>query len=609
MDRIAIEQKNKIRCAACLEWNDRHLKQCSNCTAALIDAVDFGAARALLLWENYSKQRLDTHVKSADDEKVEDWNNLFNRQRKAMLERITQLQLIEPYMVLDVAEDIDKHLLASLPYKPEKFKEITDYLPPDETKSEIDQLQYMFRSHPVATLKALAGIALMYAGAGDEAVFSFLYNWKPFSKKIHQERLLCFSHWSTTSIDTMFRYQHSIDDMLPLYHEDGLTGQWATVFLFKAGYRQQELKYELEELILKAPLHLALTAALALRKYEYVDYLLDRNSINEQTVPLALRYGSEKLIPALLKYLRYAPRHLHEKIVQRIGAMKPESQRLKNKVLDWLFQQDRDEYFEILFIWEKIPRLEKVIDRLVESERGLLVLENKLPQWVDNWPASKPFPAWFVQKISSMESRSRKLKPKLNNVKEQCSERLFLKQCEIAEVVTTPAELKKLYQLVFVSGHQHVGAQVLATGFYKLSKLAKKRDPKGKLRFNLTDASLNAYTVGKDHFLKTIKKFLNESALNTAVNEWLGVLLYELSSGAVTYREAPEVVSGLYDLLLDADAQGNLQKGARTRFLKFIDVRKKLIGQKRIQKLQTLKERHKDFDTTYWVERILEEDE
>lgn len=354
----------------------------------------------------------------------------------------------------------------------------------------------------------------------------------------------------------------------------------------------------------KMPLHLALSAAITLRKYHYIDQLLSRN-IDEQTILPALRYGSEKLIPSMLRYLKHAPRHLHEKIIQRIGALKPESQHHKTTTIKWLFDQPETAYFEVLFLWDNIPGLEKIIDHLLTTEKGLLVLENKLPQWIERLPAHKPIPTWLPKKIKNLNTKSRKLKPLVNRLKTACLEAIFHKQCEVAALMSTPAEIKKMYHELFFYGDEHT-EQCLVAGFYKLSKLAPLRDTQGRLRFNFTDKSLKTYIGDPNSFIKKLKKYLTTETLSTAVCQWLNVVLYETSSGSVNYKEDTAFITRFYDALLASALQDNLN--IRKRFLNFVDKRKDMIPNARLQKLKQLTEKYDDFDTKYWVERVLEEE-
>ncbi|WP_299255017.1 hypothetical protein [uncultured Cytophaga sp.] len=602
---LEIERSEEIRCAHCLSWNNKKDTICSTCTTTLYDPINFGAARALCYWEHTSSGQLKTIFSTTSKDKINHWNTIFQAQLEFFQKEFPYYSFLSKYAVLDIQDEVYKYFLSFLPMRPEVFQEFKDYEFPKTNKNEIELLNFTFRTHPSPIFKVLAGLALIQTGRADVKIVQYLNEWDAHYKILRKEKLLSFAHWSVQKLNLYSYYSTYVNEVMPLITKEDSSASWAKIYLYKADYDVDELKYALEDMITSEKTHIAISACFALRKYDGIkDLLLD--DLDESTIDLAFVYSDERHIPSLLTFLKHAPRKYHETIIRRCVQLKPKGEKLKGQVVDWLLNQDNTPLLEVLFGWTEIPRFDEVLAKLVLKKEGIQALLNFFPSWMrDNQISvfeNKSIQLIFDREKTSLDSTTiellHKLQIKINEIDfEMLSENVRKKK--------DPEAVKTLFLRVFSEGEQLTERQV-SDGFTSLIRVAENTKANEKPYFDFTTKWGMGLKLSPAEFHTIIDAYLSNEDFIRPVSNWLYAVYEMLMTNKTETLFTTAVFKSHVDFMLKEISDKRIDAGTSGKFLKLLFNWKESFKLSKVQQkqLETLASESTDFELKYWVEQV-----
>lgn len=564
---LDIERNGEHRCAYCLEWNPADSTVCESCTASLTPLNDFGAARALVHWENCDPRRLKLYLKDEESDRVSYWNDLFHTQKRYYVSILSTLDLVLPEMILDLYDDIEKALLAQLPLTPDQFKKMKEYELPDESLSARDALMHVYRAHPVELVRRLAALGLARSGNVDKSVYDSLIQWRAPTNKLYQELLLSLAHWTIQHFAKV-DYRHGHEKILPLMHRTDRVGDWSKLYLYLAHYNIEELRYELEDIAKRGLAQLSLSCALALKDYAQVRELLGE-SIDEQSLALALRHGDERIAPALIRYLKHSRRHKHQSILRKLNSLKLD-ENFRGEVLDWLLDQSNDEFFEDVFGWENIPKQEQVLQRLSKTEKGLQIIEHGARQRLKNWDVSMEDKTLLADFIANLKPG--KHATQIKKVQMQCRENYFQECGEAVEKKFDSNLLAHIIDVIFMQKRPQFDNQNLISWALSRCMLRALRETGkgGKLILSLEGKSLDQHFGGLNAFTKRLKEYFEDGDYNSSIDQWLRELFSAMKDSPKKYKVEDETLCKIYKLVFDQFEQDRCSTALMSELLGFL---------------------------------------
>ncbi len=601
-----IEKPDEIRCPYCLSWNSKNDAICSECTTKLYDTYNFGAVRALFSWENSDPARLSYIFSSESKDKISHWNAIFQVQFGFFRKEFPSYTFLFKYAVLDIQEEVCKYFLSSLPMRPEVFKEFKEYDFPENGKNETELLSFMFRTHPASVFKALAGMALIHKGKADVKILQFLHTWNAHYKKLHREKLLSYAHWSVQKLNFFAGYSGHVNEVMPLLALEGKSADWTKIFLYKADYEVQELRFALEDIITGGTMQIAVSACFALRRYDRINDLL-LHELDESTIELAYMYSDERHIPGLLLFLRHAPAKYHEPVIRRCVQLKPADEHLKEQIVAWLLEQGDHVLPEVLFAWSEIPRFEEVMNHLLQSTEGIQALLSFLPAWMrDNRIRVAENPA--LHRLLEAESglSDTKAKDLLLQLKTKVAGLDFDMLCEDVRKNTGPEQLKRLFALLFAE-EQLLNVRQIADGFYSLIKVAENTSATTRPYFVFLPHWGMGTELSEEHFHTCLSDYLSDNDTNRPAANWLFALYDMLTGSKAESLVDAEIFVKHTDFVIREMNARRLDAGTSGRFLKLIHKLKNTIplNDEQQRQLQEIASGSNDFEMKYWVEQII----
>lgn len=602
---LDIEKADEIRCPHCLSWNNKKSTICGECTTALFDSNNFGAARALFSWENTSSSQLKYVFSSEKKDKIDHWNTIFQIQFEFFQKEFPYYNFLSKYSILDIQDEVCKYFLSRLPMRPEVFKEYKEYDFPKNNKNEIELLNFTFRTHPSSVFKALAGLALIQTGRADLKIVQYLNEWEGHYKKLRQEKLLSFAHWSVQKMNYVKHYSPYINEVMPLANQGDNAASWTKIYLYKADYDIQELKFELEDIIQSEKVQVAISACFALRKYDKIKDLL-LNELDESTIDLVSVYSDERHIPNMLLFLKHAPRKYHESIIRRCVQLKPKDAGIKEQVVDWLLNQDDAVLLEVLFSWEEIPQFDTVLSKLLNDAEGIQALLSFLPQWMTTNERSlsdnKDLRLIFEKDKNSLDAKTQAL---LLNLQDKIRDIDFEMLCADVRKKSTSESVKKLFAQLFVQKHVLRDRQVI-DGFYGLARFTEntKVTEVPYFVFKL-QWGLGVELSEKDFHAQLLNYLMNEESKTPASN-WLFAVYEMLAASKSNQVVDADVFDKHTAFVLNAIADKRLDAGTSCRFLKLLCKLKTdyTLSDLKLHQLTGLVSESNDFEMKYWVDQL-----
>lgn len=603
---LEIEKPDEIRCPYCLSWNKKEETICAECTTALYDASNFGAARAMFAWEKTSSSQLKYAFSTENKEKKDHWNNIFQIQFEFFQKEFPYYTFLSKYAILDIQDEVSKYFLSSLPMRPEVFKEYKEYEFPKNNKNEIELLNFTFRTHPAPIFKALAGLALIQTGRADIKILEFLNNWEGHYKKLRQEKLLSFAHWSVQKMNLFKYYSSYINEVMMLASQDDSAASWAKIYLYKADYDVQELKFELDDIIANEKLQIAISACFALRKYDKIKDLL-LTELDESTIDLAFVYSDERHIPSLLLFLKHAPRKYHEAIVRRCVQLKPKDEGIKEQVVSWLLNQDDSVLLEVLFAWEVIPHFDEVLSKLLKDAEGIQALSNFLPTWFrDNSKTlsdNKSLQLLFDLEDKNLDSKSEEI---LNKLQNKIREIDFESSCEELRKKPKSEDIKSLFTTLFAK-ENGLSERQLSDGFYSLTRVAENAKGAEKPYFTFTQNWGMDLELSVNDFHAKVLEYLKNEETKRPVLNWLYAIYDLLISNKTEPLIETEVFEKHITFAFQEISTQGFDTGTSCRFLKLLFKLKTAYPLNDLQQLQlnTIAQECNDFEMKYWIGQVL----
>jgi hypothetical protein len=604
---LEIEKPDEIRCPYCLSWNSKQANICTECTTGLYESYSFGATRALFSWEHTEPSHLAQVYASEKKDKIAHWNNLFRIQLDFFREEFLQYDFLFKNFILEIQEEVYKYFLSGLPMRPEQFKEFKEYELPPHTHNELERLNQTFRTHPSSVFKSLAAMALIQKGKADPNLVHYLGNWNAHYKKIRQEKLLTLAHWSVQKLTTFTNYKAYINEVMPLLHREEVVASWAKVFLYKADYNVQELKFELENIAASGHTQLAISACFALRQYDKIKELLLHN-LDESTIELAYVHSDERHIPKLLMFLKHAPRKYHEQIIRRCVQLKPQDDKTREQIVSWLLSQDDQVLPEVLFDWEKIPRTEEVIAKLLASNSGIQSLLNFLPSWMQNNQIRiKNCPGLELLISKDDDSLDLKGQELLQRLRKKIQELDFTILCESLRKKSEAEDLHELFEFLFAPKANPTDRQI-TDGFHCLIRVAENTKTT-EVPYFLFLPNWGIETVlSEEDFHARLLHYLENKDSQRIVANWLASV-YEMQA---TSKAAPAPDKVLFEkhtaVALSAIESKLIDPHTGLRLLKLLFRLKNVftLSENLQKQLQALAASSHDFEIKYWTEQIQE---
>jgi len=604
--KLEVEREDEIRCPYCLSWNIKSDAICSECTTTLFESSNLGATRALVSWENVDPRSIKYSFGSEKKDKIDYWNSIFQVQLLFFQKEFPKYNFLSKYAVLDIQDDVEKYFLSFLPMRPEVFKEYKEY-EFTTNKNEIELLNYTFRTHPALIFKALAGLSLIHVGRVDSKILQFLHSWDAHYKKLKREKLLSFAHWSVQKINGFTQYSSYANEVMPLYNLENPSAPWAKIFLYKADYDVQDLKFELEEIISEGKFHQAVSACFALRKYDKIKDLL-LTQLDESTIELALIYSDERHIPNLLKFLKFSPRKYHENIIRRCVQLKPTDDSLKIQIVDWLLQQEDIALLEVLFRWSEIPKFELVIKKLLSNFDGIYVLDSNLNSWISefNVRISDSIP---LNQILNFENNKLDFKSNeiLQNLKVKIKDSSFTSLCDDVKKKTSSENITLLLKYLFVLNNNLSDRQI-SDGFYSLIKVAENTKSFELPYFNFHSDDLKKIDYSENEFHQTIKNYVLNPEHQRTICNWLFAIYDMLITSKTDVIIDFEFFENHCYLIFDLIYHQQIDSATSCRLFKFIFKLKSSYSLNDTLKkdLKKILEDSNDFEVKYWIDQILE---
>ncbi|RAW02219.1 hypothetical protein [Pseudochryseolinea flava] len=519
MPELLLETIHEIRCPYCFVWNQKGESVCVDCHGPIVEIENLGAARALADWENFNTKQLQASLRNEPTHRIEYWNDLFKIQFELIQKIAVELSTVTLHAIQDVRDEAERHLMSIFPISKDVFQEYKSYAPASTQLPETQQLLHIFQQHPSKLLKTLAGASLIQLGQGNAYIIQQLLSWNAHYKKLHLERLLHFGHWSIQLNNVSgFSYASYTSDMLPLLNKPGAVGAWAKIFLYKANYNVQELKFDVEDLMRQNDLNIAISAALVLRKTKSIQDLLV-NQIHEKTIDIAVRFCDERHITGMLLYLSRAPRKKQEGIINRCIALKPGDTKVKTQIVQWLLQTEQISFFENIFSWTSIPSLKEIITALLGSGEGIeLLFQNFLPWLRENHQevdAQNAVQQILAHQDTMLESHEQK---RLTSLQTEVSEIYFNAKCLSVRNNPSEQQVRSLMADIFHAHSSRTDRQI-NDGLYSLTKVdsALAFSPAHILLGN----SIDIGNLSLDNFHQSMNTILsNPDTLNGGAN-WL----------------------------------------------------------------------------------------
>lgn len=602
---LEIERPDEIRCPYCLSWNDKKSSICVECTTALYDSHNFGAARALFSWENTSSSQLKYIFSSEKKDKIDHWNSIFQIQFEFFQKEFPYYNFLSKYLILDIQDEVSKYFLSRLPMRPEVFKEFKEYDFPKNNKNEIELLNFTFRTHPSAVFKALAGLALIQVGRADLKIVQYLNEWEGHYKKLRQEKLLSFAHWSVQKMNYVKHYSPYVNEVMPISNQSGSAASWAKIYLFKADYDVQELKFELENIIATEKTQIAISACFALRKYDKIKDLL-LNELDESTIDLAFVYSDERHIPSLLVFLKHAPRKYHDSIIRRCVQLKPKDEKIKAQVVDWLLNQDETVLLEVLFSWEEIPRLNEVLSKLLQDAEGIQALSSFLPSWMRNNQRTllenETLQLIFSKKDSDLDSKTSEA---LNNLQEKIIAIDFDLLCEDLRKKAKPEAIKELFSRLF-SKEKILKDRQITDGFSALIRVAENSKAADQPYFVFISQWGMNFNLSEKEFHAQILDYLNYDETQRPVSNWL-FAVYDLLLNSKSHQVFEKNIFEKHvDFIFQQISDQRLDTATSTRFFKLLVKLKEsfVLTDLQQKQLHLIATESNDFEMKYWIEQV-----
>ena len=568
--------------------------------------MNFGAARALFSWENTPSSQLKYVFSAEKKDKIDHWNTIFRVQFEFFQKEFPYYNFLSKYSILDIQDEVCKYFLSRLPMRPEVFKEFKEYEFPKTNKNEIELLNFTFRTHPSDVFKALAGLALIQAGRADVKILQYLNEWNAHYKKLRQEKLLSFAHWSVQKINFIKYYASYINEVMPLANQDNNAALWTKIYLYKADYDVEELKFELEDIIKSEKIQIAISACFAMRKYDRIKDLLLRG-LDESTIDLAFVYSDERHIPSMLLFLKHAPRKYHESIIRRCVQLKPKDESIKEQVVHWLLNQDDAVLLEVLFSWNVIPRFDEVMSKMLHDADGIHALNSFLPTWMrDNQISlseNKSLTLLFDLDTKSMDSNVQEV---LQHLKVKIREIDFEILCEEVRKKTRPEAVKELVKLLFTP-KQLLTDRHVTDGFYSLTRYTENVKASEYPYFVFKQGGGMDLDLTESDFHVLILNYLIHVELKHAVSNWL-CAVYEM---LITTKSQDIITSEIFDkhiaVVFNAITEQLLDNTTTCRFLKLLVKLKSSnpLSDVQLQQLTAIAGDSADFETKYWVEQVM----
>lgn len=515
---IRIQRPNEIRCPCCLQWNAETARVCGGCAAPVLDLTRFGAVRAILRQERCDPRRVQLFLNEEQDERIHYWQASFEQQLHLGQRLLSECRYVLAGVVLDVQDEIEQEFLSLLPLRPEVVQEYRDYQCVSDSLEPMQQLQYLYRAHPIRLVKALATMALIRLGQIDRTSFNELFEWRPQTKQLHRERLLVLAHWSVQNAGFYSAYAQAHAELVCLYDRDGQTGQWARLSSYLAGYNRDELRLELEQSVATSSGHWPLSCALALRQYESIKTLL-LGRIDATTLVLALRYSDKRHLAELIAYLDYAPAQQRLALLRRCVALTHDEPQYQRQIVQWLICQAQWSYFEVIFVWSSIPRWFELIQLLASHNEGLRVLNDQLPQWLQQHATQDVLEvAAAVLTISGNALTQAALAELQQRVFEFWLKALSDRVRERPQA----AEIAQLLHWVFQADSRVSTAQ-RGYALHSLTRAADAKTADGHLLLNLPQLhSLSG--LDSAAFATRLLGWLQDTALQSVCGDWLNAL-------------------------------------------------------------------------------------
>jgi len=602
---LEIERPEEIRCSYCLSWNNKKSTICGECTTALYDSNNFGATRALFSWEKTNSSELKYVFSAEKKDKIDYWNSIFRVQFEFFQKEFPYYNFLSKYAILDIQDEISKYFLSALPMRPEVFKEFKEYEFPKNNTNEIELLNFAFRTHPSLLFKALAGLALIQVGRADLKILQYLNEWNAHYKKINQEKYLGFAHWSAQKMNFFKYYSSHINDVMPITNQSDSAASWAKIYLYKADYNVQELKFELEKIIATEKTQLAVSACFALRKFDKIKDLL-LNDLDESTIDLAFIYSDERHIPSLLLFLKHAPRKYHESIIRRCVQLKPKDEQIKLQVVDWLLHQDESVLCEVLFDWEEIPRLDEVLSKLLQDGEGIQALSSFFPTWMRNNQRTVSENETIQLILSKTDSGlDAKAAETLKNLQIKIREVDFDMLCEDIRKKAKPEAVKELFVRLF-SSVQLLQDRQIADGFSSLIRAAENTKATEHPYFVFSPQWGIDFDLSETQFHKQVFDYLNYAESQRPVSNWLFALYDMLMNSKTELVFEKDVFEKHIDFVFQQVSAQRLDTGTSTKFFKLLVTLKQLftLTELQQQQLHLLTTESNDFEMKYWIEQI-----
>lgn len=604
--KLEVERAEEIRCPYCLSWNNKTDSICAECTTSLFDASNLGATRALVSWENVDPRTIKYSFASEKTDKIEYWNSIFQVQLQFFQREFPKYNFLSKYSVLDIQDDVEKYFLSFLPMRPELFKEFKEY-EFTTNKNEIELLYYTFRTHPASIFKALAGLSLIHLGRADAKIISYLNHWDAHYKKLKREKLLSFAHWSVQRMNSFTQYVSFANEIMPLYNLENTSAAWAKIFLYKADYDVQDLKFALEDIISEEKLHLAISACFALRKFDKIKDLL-LTQIDESTIDLALVYSDERHISNLILFLKFAPRKYHEAIIRRCVQLKPTDEKVKLQIVDWLLNQDDIVLLEVLFNWAEIPQLEKVITNLLNSAEGFQVLDLKLISWITEFDiqlnTSVAIEQLLTYENESLDSKSKEI---LSSLKIKIKETSFELLCKEVKKKPTDEIIQTLLQTIFTSKMSLTERQI-SDGLYSLIRVAENTKSFEKPYFIFQKQFLDSLSLSESEFQEILKTYILKTEFQRPVCNWLFAVYDMLIISKVDVEYDFDFIAKHCEILFDLIYHQQVDSATSCRLFKFLFKIKSsyTIPELLSSELKKIASDCNDFEMKYWIEQIFE---
>ncbi len=603
---LEIEKQDKVRCPYCLSWSNKQNTICSECTTSLFDANNFGATRALFLWENTESGRLSYAFSSESKNKINHWNEIFRIQFEFFQKEFSRYSFLFKHSLLDIQEEAYKYFLSGLPMRPEVFKEYKEYdFPPDGT-NETELLSFTFRTHPSPLFKALAGMALIQKGKADTKILQHITSWNAHYKNLRREKLLQYAHWSVQKLSYFTGYATHVNEVMPLAGNSDSAASWAKIFLYKADYDIQELKFALEEIILSEKLPLAISACLALRKYDQINTLLLHN-LDESTIELAFVHSDERHIPDLLLFLKHAPRKYHEPIIRRCVQLNPKDEQIKTQIVTWLLGQNDAVLLEVLFAWKTIPRQEEIIARMIQQTEGIQALLNFLPSWMlEHRIAASQTPGLGLLLDIKNNPTDTKVQQLLLQLQSKVQEIDFELLCEAARKDNNPDAVKKLFAHLFSSNIMPGGRQI-TEGFYSLTKVAENTKATDIPYFIFDWQQKLHIDLAEQDFHLRLTDYMGDDDAKGPVSNWLFAIYEMLSDSKINLPIEAPVFEKHIDFALREIHAERMNTSTGAGFLKLLLKRKEAHALSPTQKnqLEEIVSKGRDFEFKYWAEQLM----